>query len=109
MRGGVSLAVWIGGCVQEIDPFRWGVTASDPPTALARLARRIGIDEITIDVMSGASAGGLNAVIFGAAMAAAVPVDALRATWMNIADIQKLQQPAGKRDQLSLLDGDYFR
>ena len=113
MRGGVSLAVWIGGCVQEIDRLRWDVVRGPDPSrnALARLAKDVGIGQVTVDVMSGASAGGLNAVIYGTAMAAGVKVDELRHTWMKIADIEQLQQLAGfpKKDEPSLLDGEYFR
>ena len=62
LRGGVSLAVWIGGAVAELDAFRHarGSTADDYYSRLLAVGR---YDSVEIDVMSGASAGGLNAVL----------------------------------------------
>ncbi|MBA2280391.1 MAG: DUF3376 domain-containing protein, partial [Acidimicrobiia bacterium] len=112
MRGGVSLSVWIGGAVQEIDRLRREVAGGAPAaelTALGALARELGYERIEVDVLSGASAGGLNAVLLGAAMAADRPVDGLRDVWLRAADFQNLLRPAGPKTQLSILDGEYFK
>lgn len=120
MRGGVSLAVWIGGCVGEIDRLRRDLFTVEVPgapaaertptsNALARLARHVGVDSVAVDVMSGASAGGLNAVLYGTALASGAPVATLRETWKDVADLERLQRRVRSKPSRSLFDGDYFR
>src|SRR5690242_14521486 len=77
MRGGVSLAVWIGGAMAELDLARRGMIG-DPAfdcddtiaeraraDAYATMLKKLGYSGLRFDVLAGASAGGLNAVIFG--------------------------------------------
>ncbi|HYI62651.1 MAG TPA: DUF3376 domain-containing protein [Acidimicrobiales bacterium] len=109
MRGGVSLAVWIGGAVAEVDALRWDVARGDgSDTALGQVARAMGIDAVEIDVISGTSAGGLNGVVLGAAMANGRRLDGLRPLWLETADLSRLLRPAGFGVPRSVLDGDYF-
>ncbi len=103
MRGGVSLAVWIGGAFSEIDGVR------DPPSdgfsrkilAITRFAR------FEVDILTGASAGGLNAALGGLAIAKGAPM-ALRQVWLGVADIDQLLGRSPGRRLHSLLNGDYF-
>jgi predicted acylesterase/phospholipase RssA len=114
MRGGVSLSVWIGGAVREIEQFRSGVvlgvpsTSSKAPNALACTARATGYERVEIDVISGASAGGLNAVILGAAMTNGKKLDMLRDVWLDSAAIEKLLYRSTHEARNSILDGNYF-
>ena len=55
MRGGVSLAVWIGGTCCEIDRLR---TAGRAQGFWERLLTASGYDAVAVDVLAGASAGG---------------------------------------------------
>ena len=85
MNGGVSLAVWIGGAVSEIDCLRsgkgfWGELLDHcgfQPKAL-------------VDVMTGASAGGLNAVLMAQAIRSGTPFSEFLKLWEDHADIDKL-------------------
>ena len=72
IRGGVSLAVWIGGAASELDALRGAPHI--PPAFYADLLALGGYTGVQIDVMSGASAGGLNAVLAASAMIGQRPV-----------------------------------
>lgn len=108
MRGGVSLAVWIGGAFAEIDRLRRADTVSDQ--FVGRLLATTRFGSVEIDILTGASAGGLNAALGGLAIARDQPTN-LRETWLETADIDRLLNskvgvhPNRRR---SLLNGDYF-
>jgi predicted acylesterase/phospholipase RssA len=108
MRGGVSLSVWIGGAVQEIDALRRDIGPATTTNVLARLAGALGYGLVEVDVVSGASAGGLNGAILAAAMANDKPVAELRDVWLADADLQQLLFPSGGPPRRSILQGDYF-
>ena len=82
MNGGVSLAVWIGGAVAEIDAIRTG----DP--FWSELLTACGYQSnAQVDVMSGASAGGLNAVMMAQAIRTNTSFDEYLSLWRTSADI----------------------
>ncbi|MCW4458284.1 DUF3376 domain-containing protein [Microbacterium sp. MPKO10] len=133
LRGGVSLAVWIGGAVAELDvarrvrirrtPRGWDAFYIPPSDArasdlaeaeltrarvYARLLTDAGFDALDVDVLAGASAGGLNAVVYAAAQRAGASVNRLLETWQDAADIRQLLQPPGFSRVDSLLRGDYY-
>jgi patatin-related protein len=134
MRGGVSLAVWIGGAVAEIDVWRRiriCFAADGTPSALlippspngsvetgrwvdravqyARTLDSRGFDAVEFDVMAGASAGGLNSVMYAVAQRAGASVDRLLATWRDVGGAWSLMHPPGFRRLDSILRGDdYF-
>jgi len=158
MKGGVSLAVWIGGAVSEIDILRririvrgaggaptayfiadpWtrrpSAAPADPPTSqslkastasvnahareleqtlvradqYARLLVSRGYDGVDVDVLAGASAGGLNAVLYSVAQRAGVSVDPLLSTWTGSGSAWRLLRGPGFRSVPSLLRGDDF-
>ncbi|MBI4933575.1 MAG: DUF3376 domain-containing protein [Actinobacteria bacterium] len=106
MNGGVSLCVWIGGAVAEIDELRRGEGFWGELLEAADYQR-----SAQVDVMAGASAGGLNAVMLAAAIQANRPFEKFFALWMDAADIEQLVKPpsvALSRDRRSVLDGQYF-
>jgi predicted acylesterase/phospholipase RssA len=109
MRGGVSLAVWIGGAMSEIDLARRGMLAAergddsvlpDEPEARARAVeyRKLlwakGYTSLRVDVLAGASAGGLNAVIYGYAQAVGIPLEFLARVWEEEGELWKLFHPS---------------
>lgn len=131
MRGGASMAVWIGGAASEIEHLRRAMSDApelEPSTseesessagqprsehpwgALARLA---GYDSVTVDVLAGASAGGLNGSLLAAALVYGLRFDSTRDMWLGLADLEAMARPVPKLWQPappSLLEGDeYFR
>lgn len=101
MRGGVSLAVWIGGAIAELDLARRGMRGDQvwPPGAeaeqaradtYAALLRQLGYTDLAIDVLAGASAGGLNAAIFGFAQSVGTDLEWLREVWEEQGDLWRL-------------------
>ncbi|MFE5671212.1 DUF3376 domain-containing protein [Agromyces sp. NPDC056523] len=132
MRGGVSLAVWIGGAVAELDLLRRirlydagdetlafvPETAERPltPPVLARLQSyaelldAAGYDRVEFDLLAGASAGGLNAVVYAVAQRAGTGLDGLLRVWGRVGGFWGLLHPPGSRRILALMQGeDYFR
>jgi patatin-related protein len=111
MRGGVSLAVWIGGAAAEVDRMCRAIDERDAYWAWLR--RLSGYDAAVVDVMSGASAGGLNAVIASAAMVYDFPLDGLRRLWVEVGALRKMIRRRGcarhdGSDGISLLEGDEY-
>jgi predicted acylesterase/phospholipase RssA len=129
MKGGVSLAVWIGGAVAEFDILR-RIRIFDSPTgpdaylvkidsdespavvdrarAYSEMMISARIDQIEFDVLAGASAGGLNAVLFGVAQRAGVRFDAVLQTWLTAGSIWRLIRTPWAKNYTSVLDGDHF-
>jgi hypothetical protein len=112
MRGGSSLAVWIGGAVGELDLLRrirwtedgrchllWPLPKDDDPRRDAALAlQRIvierarvyalalssrGYDQVEFDALAGASAGGLNSVLYSVAQRAGTVLDPVLGVWIR--------------------------
>ncbi|MGH9039663.1 MAG: patatin-like protein, partial [Acidimicrobiia bacterium] len=124
MRGGVSLAVWIGGAVAEIERLRRSGTGEAVHPVYRALLGLGRYSTVTIDVLAGASAGGLNAAVYAAAQCHGFDVAEMRPLWMALGDIEASSRAttsagraaespgAQERDALrppSLLDGDgYF-
>jgi predicted acylesterase/phospholipase RssA len=132
MRGGVSLAVWIGGVAAELDLLRrirlfdvgeatWAVVPTSrgadlTPAVVERvevyagLLDRAGYDRVEIDLLAGASAGGLNAVVYAVAQRAGVALDGLLRTWGSVGGFWGLLHEPGSRDLRAPLRGEgYFR
>jgi patatin-related protein len=88
MRGGVSLAVWIGGAVSEIERLR---RARHP--AYREMLDLAGYEaQVLVDVLAGASAGGLNGAIYAAAQVNQFPMSALRDLWIELGDLEALSR-----------------
>ena len=128
MRGGVSLAVWIGGAVAEIDELRRASLAPDGDDAgfWGGLLDAAGFGSVLVDVMTGASAGGLNGVLYASALRTGRRVDGVRDVWLDEASMARLlaaDRPTGlgpvrsawhrivgppAPTRQSILDGDFF-
>jgi patatin-related protein len=119
MNGGVSLAVWMGGVACEIDNVRRASNGIPPPDGAtdeekvvhdlwARAAQRIGA-RVTVDVIAGTSAGGLNGALLATAIARGASLADLKRLWLESgqwsADALLRPQPQGS---LSLMNGDFF-
>ncbi|WHT18574.1 patatin-like protein [Crossiella sp. CA-258035] len=112
MRGGVSLAVWIGGAASEIARLRCALAADDPGNPWAGLAGLAGYESVRIDVLTGASAGGLNSAIMAASLVYGFRFDAIRDLWVQLGDLDAMCRATPTMLQAkppSLLEGDgYF-
>ncbi len=116
MRGGVSLAVWIGGAVAEIEALRTAVGAGDDATGPGAVYRRLAglarYEKVTVDVLSGASAGGLNGAIYAASLVYGFDFSEVADLWLTLADIEALSRPTpwrpGEGRRPSLLEGDAY-
>lgn len=107
MYGGVSLCIYINGVAQELLRLVRSTSGADisddPVTAIyKRLSERIlDVDHpvpgqpvptrFVVDLLSGTSAGGINAVFLAKALAVrAKNLDVLRDTWLRVADMAQL-------------------
>ena len=114
------MAVWIGGvlaafylarrgmldgaddlplAVGDMSPAGFSVDDPDPgPRArareYARLLRGRGYTSLKIDVLAGASAGGLNAVVYGYAQSTGVDIEWLEDVWKRQGELWKLFHPS---------------
>ncbi len=102
MRGGVSLAVWIGGACAEIDELRRATDAQEG--FWWELLQASPYGRVTVDVMAGASAGGLNGVLFAAAIRHGFRMDQLLGVWRRVADVNALRRKT--EPWSALFDGD---
>lgn len=110
MRGGVSLSVWIGGSCAEIDQLRTA-RAVDPQGFWSRLLEKAHYERVAVDILAGASAGGLNGVIYAASQQYGFSMQGLRTVWVEVGDTANLlrRKGDGKPAWPSLFLGDgYF-
>lgn len=109
LYGGVSLAVYMNGVVQELLRFvraRQGA-APDPGDPYERLLDLIGADPV-LDVIAGSSAGGINGVLLAKALACGTDLAPVSALWRERADFAPLaSHPRGDQPE-TLLNGAYF-
>ncbi|HYQ02434.1 MAG TPA: patatin-like protein [Polyangiaceae bacterium] len=109
MFGGVSLAVYINGVSQEL--FR-----AVRGRGVYRLIKALTDSEIVVDILSGASAGGINSVLLSAALCNETELGDVATLWRDEADIEPLLSltdgvpndgSQSKREKDSIFDGDY--
>jgi patatin-related protein len=103
LNGGVSLAVWMGGAVQEIDRMTRDTGPYHGLLEWLRCTARV-------DVISGTSAGGINGAALALAQAnRAADLSSLRDVWVEEGDLEELLQRPFRGSPTSLLRGDdYF-
>ena len=125
MTGGVSLAIWMGGVAREIDLLlqasQWrkacdGAASpaanTQPPSTLDPIVLKyiqlIRLMDVLVDtdVLSGTSAGGINAVLLAIARTRGVELDRLRDIWMDVAALETLIRDPADPEIPSLLYGD---
>lgn len=101
--GGVSLAVYMHGITKEIWRLACASCAvregGDADGVYAALLDEIrdscGVNlRVLVDILSGASAGGINAVFLAQALTTGQSLDALTDLWIEHADIESLLDPA---------------
>src|SRR4051794_20601547 len=83
MFGGVSLAVYINGVSQELYRAVRG-------RGVYRLLKAFTDSEIVVDILSGASAGGINSVLLSAALCNDTDFGTTAKLWRESADIEAL-------------------
>ncbi|MCK9898830.1 patatin-like protein [Frankia sp. Cpl3] len=114
MTGGASLAVWMGGVAREINlataarsGHARGWSATDAVVAGRWAALLAALDvEISVDVLAGASAGGINVALLGYANAHDTDLGPLHDLWITLGSLRELmRRPDGRRFP-SLLRGD---
>ncbi len=116
--GGVSLAVWMGGMAREMNlllaasRIRRGETVADTTEpgrwvrdGYAALLDVLDVD-VSMDVLSGTSAGGINAVILGLANVQRFDLDGLRELWFTEGSLGGLLRNPADKQASSLLYGD---
>jgi predicted acylesterase/phospholipase RssA len=116
--GGVSLAVWMGGMAREMNLLlaasRMNRGEEVPGTSepgqrvragYAALLDLLGTD-VSIDVLSGTSAGGINAAILGLANVQRLDLDRLRELWFTEGSLSGLLRNPADKNAPSLLYGD---
>ena len=109
MRGGVSLAVWMGGACREAAALRQAAGAGPGAGAGAGagtragaehdiyrvLLKNCGYEKVTIDVLAGTSAGGLNGVLLACHLVYGMRFDKeVRNLWLDLADLESLIRPS---------------
>ncbi|MEX2980809.1 patatin-like protein [Streptomyces sp. C36] len=111
--GGVSLAVWMGGIAREMNLLAaagWSDRRTDTVRGrqvekYQRLLELLRLD-VSIDVLSGTSAGGINAAFLGMANARRLDLGQLRDLWLDEGSLGKLLRDPSVRNPPSLLLGD---
>ncbi len=107
LYGGVSLAVYMNGVVTEIwNALRASVARNPdvmPAAGTAEVYRKLMDDlkrredcddlRIVVDTIAGTSAGGVNGVALGKAIATGADASVLNTTWIERAGIEKLAAP----------------
>ena len=104
LTGGVSLAVWMGGVVAEIE------RAVERRAGYGALCELTGT-EIDVDIIGGSSAGGINGALLGLALARGSDTSSIRDVWLHAAALRDLLRDPGQQQPLpSLLRGnEYFQ
>jgi predicted acylesterase/phospholipase RssA len=114
LYGGVSLAVYIYGVVVEVQRLlRAAVELEaggepDQMSAYARALHKAEIGSVTVDIVSGTSAGGINGVLLSKALARGSDVGTVRDVWLDGGDIEQLLQPPSVHEPESLLRSGQF-
>jgi patatin-related protein len=116
-NGGVSLAVWMGGVAVELDearrtvpgtpatPAKAGSTAALYQALVNAFHRRL-----VIDILAGASAGGLNGALLAGVITHGkeLTVEFMRKEWLEIGDFGRLLKPLNESKPTSVMKGNLF-
>ncbi len=117
MNGGVSLAVWMGGVAMELnrlvrhDPYQTENPGREPDLVAASVYGGVlGLigARPRVDVIAGASAGGLNGALLGTALAHDKDLQPLYRLWLEQGDMERLLRSPTEADPPSLLMGDAY-
>ena len=102
MYGGVSLAMYENGVAQEL--FRATKGESNGTPGPYDLIKCLIDSDIVVDVLSGASAGGINGIFLGYALANGKDFRVVADLWRNKADILSLVRKPDDKTDTSLMD-----
>jgi predicted acylesterase/phospholipase RssA len=105
MVGGASLAVWMGGVATETSQLLRESRGSVPGGIYRKLTELLCAD-LSVDVLTGTSAGGINAACLGLAEAFDSTPEVLRDTWITTGSLDNLTRDPAEPEPRSLLDGD---
>ena len=124
MTGGVSLAIWMGGVAREVDLLcqasTWrsklsvgdlnDVTSADTTAdpVMAMYLRLLDLLDLAVDtdILSGTSAGGVNAAFLGYALACGKDLSGLRDLWTTLGSLGTLLRDPRDQSVPSLMYGD---
>jgi hypothetical protein len=105
MAGGASLAIWMGGVATETSQLL-RESRGDTEAGLYRTLLDLVRAKVSIDVLTGTGAGGINAACLGLAEAFGSTPQVLRDAWIEIGSLENLLRDPGEAQPRSLLDGD---
>jgi hypothetical protein len=110
MTGGVSLCIWMGGVARELNLLlHSGNNASELARRVQGCYQRL-LDllsaDVSVDVLSGTSAGGINAAILGLANVHNSDIGSLRELWLDQGALDILLRDPKDSPTPSLLKGD---
>jgi len=111
LNGGVSLAVWMGGCAVELDRARRAPKGmpTKQPRAYDALCECFG-RRLVIDILTGTSAGGINGALLGATIATngRLEPEFVRRRWLDLGDLSRLLHEPSEESPTALMKGDDF-
>jgi patatin-related protein len=110
MRGGVSLAVYMGGVCSELARLRASMASERAANdAYASWLAAGGFDRVVVDVIAGTSAGGLNGVLLASHLVYGMEFGTnVRDMWLQLGDLERLTRNPRHFAVESLLDGDHY-
>ena len=110
LNGGVSLAVWMGGTVREMDALvRADRSGSGLPEGRYAAVLDLARTWASIDVVSGTSAGGVNGALLALSQVNAnADLGMLRDLWAEQGQLDNLLRPPFRGQPTSLLQGDEY-
>ncbi len=109
LNGGVSLAVWMGGVAHEINRMtRARDEPARPELSVYRQLLELTGSTARVDVMAGASAGGMNGALLALATARKRDLGSVRKIWVEHGSFQELFRSPLDKDAPSLLMGDEY-
>lgn len=119
LYGGVSLAVYIYGVVLEVQrllaagaELERHLEDGGDATRLSPYARALdaaGASKVSVDIVSGTSAGGINGILLAKALARGTDVGLARELWVKKGDVGLLLQPDEESEPRALLWSEHFR
>lgn len=117
MNGGVSLAVWMGGSTAELHAAATALPKDAPPEPGDSPADLWGklLNEarlkISVDIVAGTSAGGLNGALLAGCLALGAPYPDMQQEWHDLPMLRRgllLRKAESRKSGLSILNGGYF-
>ncbi len=102
MSGGIALVLYQSGAAHEILRFvrSWDKSAEADSPSYKTLLEHAKIRPV-LDIITGASAGGINCVLLGHCLAFNKPFSVFRNAWVETADVQKLRYSSDPKSLLN--------